>query len=337
MKTDRLCSEFPEESTVLPDGAPTYSRKAFLHRFLLLAGAATITLPAPMQLSRLFGAPRPDQELRKRPIPAYGESIPIVGLGTWRAFDYDDPASLVQLRTVLELFHAAGGRVIDTSPMYGLAEEVIGRLRGDLDPESPNALDLFTATKVWTSGYSEGRHQIQKSFSLLREIDLLQVHNMLDLETHWPYLEELKATGKIRYTGITHYTESAYEQLMVSIRKYRPDFVQFNYSVLDREAEARLLPLCMENRVAVLINRPFGGGQLFQKTKGKNLPDWMRSMGILSWSNAMLKFVLSHPAVTCVIPGTGKPDHILDNLNAARGELPDQEGRERIADYFKSL
>ncbi|HBS04397.1 MAG TPA: aldo/keto reductase [Leptospiraceae bacterium] len=311
------------------------SRAQFLRRFLLLGGAVGITLTQPMQLSRLFGIPRPDQELRKRPIPGYGETIPVVGLGTWQAFDYDDPESLVRLRTVLELFHAAGGRVIDSSPMYGLAEEVIGRLRGGLDPESPNALDLFTATKVWTRGDSAGRRQIQNSFSLLKEIDLLQVHNLLDLEVHWPYLQELKATGKIRYTGITHYTESGYDDLMNAIRKYDVDFAQFNYNVLAREAEKELLPLCMEKQVAVLINRPFGGGEIFSRVKGQELPAWMRKAGILSWSNAMLKFVLSHPAVTCVIPGTGKPDHLLDNMNAGRGELPDQETREQIARHFE--
>lgn len=310
------------------------SRAQFLRRFLLLGGAAGSILTQPMQLSRLFGIPRPDQELRRRPIPGYGETLPVVGLGTWQAFDHDDPESLVRLRTVLELFHAAGGRVIDSSPMYGLAEEVVGRLRGDVDPESPNALDFFTATKVWTRGDSAGRRQIQNSFSLLKEIDLLQVHNMLDLKTHWPYLQELKATGKIRYTGITHYTETAYDELMEAIRNYDVDFVQFNYNVVAREAEKELLPLCLEKQVAVLINRPFAGGSLFERFRDESLPAWMRKAGILSWSNAMLKFVLSHPAVTCVIPGTGKPEHLLDNMNAGRGELPDEETRERIAEVF---
>lgn len=310
------------------------SRRQFLSRILLLGGAAGITLSQPMQLSRLFGIPRPDQEMRRRPIPGYGETLPVVGLGTWQTFDHDDPESLVRLRTVLELFHAAGGRVIDTSPMYGESEEVLGRLRGDLHPDSPNALDLFTATKVWTNGDAAGRRQIAQSFSFLKEIDLLQVHNLLDFQTHWPYLQELKATGKIRYAGVTHYTESAYDELMDVIRKFDPDFVQFNYNVMAREAEKELLPLCMEKQVAVLINRPFGGGQLFSRVKGQDLPSWMRKAGILSWSNAMLKFVLSHPAVTCVIPGTGKPEHLLDNMNAGRGELPDEETRERIAGVF---
>ncbi|MCB1139914.1 MAG: aldo/keto reductase [Leptospiraceae bacterium] len=310
------------------------SRRQFLRRFLLLGGAAGITLTQPMQLSRLFGVPRPDQEMRRRPIPGYGETLPVVGLGTWQTFDHDDPESLVRLRTVLELFHAAGGRVIDTSPMYGLSEEVVGRLRGNLHPDSPNALDFFTATKVWTRGDTAGRRQIANSFSLLKEIDLLQVHNLLGFQIHWPYLEELKATGRIRYTGISHYTDAAYEDLMTVIEKYKPDFVQFNYNVSAREAEKKLLPLCLERQIAVLINRPFAGGELFSRVKNEPLPAWMRKAGILSWSNAMLKFVLSHPAVTCVIPGTGKPEHLLDNMNAGRGELPDEETRERISELF---
>ena len=264
-----------------------------------------------------------------RPIPKSGEQLAVVGLGTWQAFDIAPGGEdWDEAKRALNLFLRSGGRLIDSSPMYGRAEAAIGGLLA----EGADLPKPFLATKVWTSGRDEGRAQIEASFRALRTpvIDLVQVHNLLDLETHLDTLKELKRRGRIRYIGATHYHSGAYEELERVVRGGDLDFVQFNYSVAEREAEARLLPLARDNRVAVIVNRPFAGGELFSSIRQKPLPDWASELGCSSWAQLLLKYVLADTSVTCAIPGTRNPRHVLDNLGAASAPLPDAPMRQRI-------
>jgi diketogulonate reductase-like aldo/keto reductase len=268
-----------------------------------------------------------------RKIPSTGEALPVIGLGTWQAFDVrGDTAAL---REVVKIFSAMGGRLVDSSPMYGAAESVVGELAGELRLHER----LFFATKVWTSGRTEGIRQIEASFKRMRvqRMDLLQVHNLVDVETHTKTLLEMKAAQKTRYIGITHYTASAHDEVARWLRTGRYDFVQINYSLAERDADRTLLPLAAERNVAVIANRPFGEGALFRRVKGKALPPWTADLGIASWAQFFLKWIVSHPAVTCAIPGTGNPSHVRDNLGAAQGPLPDAALRRRMTDYFDSL
>lgn len=228
-----------------------------------------------------------------------------------------------------------GGKVIDSSPMYGRAEQVIGELTTGL----PEADQFFYATKVWTSGEESGKKQIEQSFQRLGRpvIDLLQIHNLLDWKTHLTTLRRLKEEGRIRYIGITHYTGSAHSQLEQIIRSEKVDFVQFNYSLLDRHAERSLLPTALDRGVAVLINEPFETGHLFKRVKGRPLPGWAAEYHIKSWSQFFLKFILSHPAVTCVIPGTSNPNNLVDNMKAGYGRLPDEHGRRKMIELVESF
>ncbi|HUM14853.1 MAG TPA: aldo/keto reductase [Candidatus Nitrosotalea sp.] len=265
-----------------------------------------------------------------RPIPSSGEAIPVVGLGTWRTFDVGpDVAERAPLRTVLQRFVELGGRVVDSSPMYGTAESVVG----DLATELAVTDTLFFATKVWTSGRAAGVAQIEQSFRRFhtKRVDLLQIHNLLDWRTHLRTLRDFKQTGRIRYVGVTHYTASAYDELERVLRSEPVDFVQVNYSVGEREAERRVLPLARERGVAVLVNRPFAEGGLFQRVRGKALPAWAAEIGCKSWAQVLLKWVLGHPATTCVIPATSRPEHLVDNMEAGVGELPDDRMRTQIA------
>lgn len=275
-------------------------------------------------------------ELIERRIPASGESLPVVGLGTWRTFDVggaeDERASL---REVLRAFVRGGGRVIDSSPMYGRAESVVGELVSELGARER----LFLATKVWTSGREAGVRQMEESFRRLRarRIDLLQVHNLVDWRTHLKTLRAWREEGRIRYLGVTHYTESAYGELARVLESEPVDFVQLNYSVAEREAERRLLPLAAEKKVAVLVNRPFAEGALFEKVRGKPVPPWAAEIGCRTWAQLFLKFVISHPAVTCAIPATSRPRHLEENLAAGAPPLPDPTMRQRIARLVASL
>jgi diketogulonate reductase-like aldo/keto reductase len=228
-----------------------------------------------------------------------------------------------------------GGSVIDSSPMYGKAETVVG----DLTHESEMANQFFYATKVWTSGEESGKAQIHQSFQRLRRpvIDLLQIHNLLDWQTHLKTLRQLKEEGKIRYIGITHYTSAAHSQLEQIIRTEKPDFVQFNYSILERNAERSLLPTAQDQGIAVLINEPFETGHLFKLVKGKPLPEWAADHDIKSWSQFFLKYILSHPAVTCVIPGTSNPKNLAENMEAGSGQLPDEPTRKKMIDFLEHL
>ena len=271
-----------------------------------------------------------------RTIPSSGESLPIIGLGTWQVFDAgNDQAARMPLKEVLKSFFAAGGRVLDSSPMYGTSESVVGDLCSELNVCEP----LFVATKVWTSGREEGIRQMETSFRRLKvkQMDLMQVHNLLDVATHTKTLLDWKAQGRVRHIGITHYTSSAYAEVEKTLKAAAYDFLQINYSLGERESERRLLPYAREKKVAVIVNRPFAEGAMFRKVKGKPLPDWAGELGIASWAQYFLKWILGHPAVTCVIPGTGRPEHMADNMGAGRGALPDEKQRKRMAEYYDAL
>lgn len=260
--------------------------------------------------------------MRTRAIPSTGEPLPVIGLGTYQGFDVaPGSAAYAQLPEVLHALFAAGGSVIDSSPMYGRAEATTGELLAAAGSRSR----AFLATKVWTRGRAEGRRQIEESLRLLRAdpVDLLQVHNLLDWRTHLPTLRELKAAGCIRYLGITHYSAGAYDELAAVMRAERFDFLQINYSLDEREAERRILPLAAECGMAVLVNRPFGGGGLLRRLRDRPLPGWATEIGATTWAQLLLKFVLSQPAVTCAIPGTGRPEHMADNARGGVGPIPD--------------
>ena len=275
--------------------------------------------------------------LAARPIPKSGEMLPVIGLGTWRVFDIGaDRAARARLGEVLERFVAGGAKLIDSSPMYGSAESVVGDLNHALGLRAK----LFLATKVWTSGRDEGIAQMERSMARMQAgdtLDLMQVHNLVDVATHTRTLTDWKAKGRVRYLGITHYTASAHGALARTLASGDYDFVQVNYSLDEPEAADRLLPLAQEKRAAVLVNRPFGEGGMFARVRGKPLPPWAAELGIASWAQYFLKWILGHPAVTCVIPGTGNPKHIVDNLAAGLGPQPDEAMRQRMARHFDSL
>src|SRR5947209_10719123 len=266
----------------------------------------------------------------RRPVPASGEMIPVVGLGTWRVFDVGgSPSERRPLKDVLKSLVELGGRVVDSSPMYGAAESVVG----DLASELAITDKLFLATKVWTSGRDAGVAQMEQSLKRLRaqRLDLMQIHNLLDWRTHLRTLREWKAAGRARYVGVTHYTSSAYDELERVLRGEPLDFVQVNYSLGEREAERRILPLARDRGIAVLVNRPFSEGGLFQRVRGQALPAWTAAFGCQSWAQFFLKWILAHPAVTCVIPATSRLEHLVDNMKAGTGNLPDAATRERMA------
>ena len=295
------------------------SRRAAL-RLLTAAGVAAAA-PFPATAA---------ESLLARPIPSTGEMLPALGLGTWRTFDVGaGAAERAPLKEVLGAFVAQGGRVIDSSPMYGAAEAVVG----DLAAELGMAGTLFLATKVWTSGTEAGIAQMEQSFRRLRtrRLDLMQIHNLLDWRAQLRTLREWKAAGRLRYLGVTHSTEGAYDELERVLRAEPLDFVQVNYSIGEREAERRILPLARERGVAVLVNRPFTEGGLFQRVRSTPLPAWAAELGCESWAQLFLKWILAHPAVTCVIPATSRVAHLVDNMKAGVGPLPDAAARERMA------
>lgn len=293
------------------------SRSTFLK---LAAAAALANGPAEAQT----GA-----RMQTRKIPSTGEQLPVVGCGTWRVFDVGAaPAERAPLADVLKVLFEAGGSVIDSSPMYGKAEGVVG----DLLAQAGTRDKAFLATKVWTSGREAGIAQMNDSFRLFRtdKIDLLQIHNLLDWQTHLPTLRAWKKEGRIRYLGVTHYTSSAHDQLAAVLKQGGFDFVQVDYSLDDRSAERRLLPAAADNGVAVLINLPFGGGGLLRKVLSRPLPAWAGDIGCTSWAQLLLKFVLANKAVTCVIPGTANPQHMRDNAQAGLGAYPDAAMLQRM-------
>ena len=296
---------------------------------LLGAAGATLTMnPLPVNSAAT--------DIIRRPIPKSGELLPAIGLGTYIVFDVASGApEMTELKEVLTVFIAGGARLVDSSPIYGRAESAVGELAGEL-----SALpSLFLATKVWISGREAGIEQMRNSMRRLRtrRIDLMQVHNLVDLATHLKTLREWKQAGAIRYLGITHYHEGAYRELekLLATRDY--DFVQFNYSLAEREAEARLLPAAADNGTAVIINRPLAQGELFAKVKGRTLPAWAAEFDCESWAQFFLKYIVAQPAVNCVIPGTGKARHMLDNLKAGTGRLPNEPQRRRMVELIRSL
>lgn len=271
-----------------------------------------------------------------RRIPSSGEELPVIGLGTWQVFDAGgDAAARAPLREVLRRFFAGGGRMVDSSPMYGSSEAVVGDLCAELGICEP----LFVATKVWTSGREDGIRQMETSFRRLRvaRMDLMQVHNLLDVGVHTKTLLDWKSKNRIRYLGITHYTSSAYAEVEKWLKAEKYDFLQINYSLAEREAERRLLSLARDKSMGVIANRPFAEGALFRRVRGKPLPPWAVEIGVASWAQYFLKWILGHPAITCAIPGTGKIEHLTDNLGAGHGVVPDEAMRKRMAGYLDSL
>ena len=311
----------------MPHPVPGADRGLTRREVLRLAAAALALGPAagacaggaPDAETRREERPVTPGTMRTRPIPSSGEALPVVGVGTWQNFDVaPGDEEYDALPAVLDALFAAGGTVIDSSPMYGRAERSVGELLAARDPRPP----AFLATKVWTTGREAGIAQMEESFRLLAtdRIDLMQVHNLLDWRTHLATLRRWKDDDRIRYLGITHYTASAYGEVEAVMRAEPLDFLQINYALDDRAAEERLLPLARERGVGVLVNRPFGAGGLLRRLGNRPLPGWAAEVGATSWARLALAFVLAHPAVTCVIPGTGDPRHMAEN--SAAGSAP---------------
>jgi diketogulonate reductase-like aldo/keto reductase len=296
----------------------------------LIGGAAAgVLLP-----NALVGAE--SSTMLTRAIPSSSEKLPVIGLGTYSVFDLDlAPDKERQLSEVLSLFVKLGGRVVDSSPMYGRAEEVVGALSSKLRLRDK----LFFATKVWTRGKQAGIDSMERSMSRLqtKTIDLMQVHNLVDVSTQLATMREWKAQGRFRYIGITHYNASAFAEVEKLLSAEKLDFLQINYSIMEREAESRILPLAQERQVAVLINRPFGGGDLFSRVRTKPLPDWAKEFDCESWAQFFLKWIIAHPAATCAIPATNNPRHLEDNMRAGIGRLPTEEMRRKMTEFLRSI
>jgi aryl-alcohol dehydrogenase-like predicted oxidoreductase len=312
-----------------PDGMKMSRRRA---ASMIAGGTAGLLVTGSTARAEAAATPA----ILQRTIPSSGEKIPSIGLGSWQVFDVGPGAAERQpLEEVLSRFAALGGRVVDSSPMYGRAEQVIGDIAARLGLHS----SLFLATKVWTTGKDEGIASMERSLAKLqtKRIDLMQVHNLVDARTHLATLRAWKEEGRARYFGITHYNSSAYPEVAKLLRAEKVDFLQINYSLGEREAEREILPLAQERGVAVLINRPLGGGDLFSRVRQKPLPDWAGEFDCLSWAQFLLKWIIAHPAVTCAIPATGNVRHLEDNMQAGIGRLPDAKLRTRMADVIALL
>jgi diketogulonate reductase-like aldo/keto reductase len=299
------------------------SRREFLDGMLALAAS-------PLVFDARVRAPRNAPTMLTRPIPSSNEALPVVGLGTWQTFDValTDTTAVERLTRTVRALYDAGGRVVDSSPMYGRSEETFGEIARRLGLTNK----LFMATKVWTSGQRAGVDQMRQSAEYFhrRMVDLMQIHNLVDWKTHLATLRRDKAEGRIRYIGVSHYTASAYRELESVIRSEPVDFVQLAYSPGYRAAERSLLPLAADRGVAVIVNRPFEGGDGLRGVLRKPLPAEVRRYAS-SWAQAFLKFIIAHPAVTCVIPGTSSPEHMADNAGAGSGEMPTSAEREAFA------
>jgi diketogulonate reductase-like aldo/keto reductase len=296
-------------------------------RDVLLTGAALGSMP----LTGLAD----ERRMIARPVPSSDEMVPVIGLGTYSVFDVEStPGQIATRREIVDLLLGAGGSVVDTSPMYNRSEKVIG----DIIASGALRDAMFIATKVWTDGRDAGIEQMSRSAELMKTdvIDLMQVHNLRDTAVHMRSIRELQEQGKIRYSGLTHYRDGAHDALAKAVREYRPQFLQINYSLGEREADQRLLPEAQDLGVAVIINRPYQAGGLFRAVRGRELPEWAREFAA-SWGQFFLKFIISHPAVTCVIPATSKPHHMRDNIEAGFGELPDAAMRERMVAFIREL
>ncbi len=296
-------------------------------RQVIAAGAVLGTLPG---LAVTKGA----SPMLANVIPASGESLPAIGLGTYNVFDVASTAAEIQQRqNIVDMMIAEGGSVIDTSPMYNRSEKVIG----DVITAGTDRSKLFLATKVWTDGQAAGAAQMRRSADLMNTtvIDLMQVHNLRDTAVHMATIRDLQDEGRVRYNGLTHYTAAAMRALEQEMKHHKPDFIQINYSLGERGAEERVLPLAQDMGIAVLINRPFQSGRLFAAVASRTLPDWAEEFAD-SWGQFFLKFIISHPAVTCAIPGTAKTHHMIDNMGAGHGILPGTAMRNRMADFLTS-
>lgn len=301
------------------------------HAVRVLGGATAATL-----LPVAARAPKVTNEILQRAIPSSAEKIPVVGLGTWQVFDVGtSPNERAPLKEVLQRFVQMGGKVIDSSPMYGRAETVLGDLTSELHLRDA----LFLATKVWTSGKEAGIDSMERSFERLRvqRLDLMQVHNLVDVETQLATMRGWKEQGRLRYLGVTHYIDSAFPEVEKILRREQLDFVQINYSIIDRKADERLLPLARDRGVAVLINRPFASGSLFSRLRAKPLPKWAAEFDCKSWAQFLLKWILGNGVVTCAIPATGNVRHLEDNMGAGRGRLPDEKMRQRMMEAVAEL
>jgi diketogulonate reductase-like aldo/keto reductase len=303
-------------------------------RLLVAATAAGLLLP----VNTASAQEKRESKLAilMRPISSSGDKVPVIGLGTWQVFDVgSSDLERKPLGDVLSLFVKLGGRVIDSSPMYGPAEEVIGDLATKLALRD----SLFLATKVWTTGKQSGIESMERSLARLqtKRIDLMQVHNLVDVGTHLATLRDSKAQGHIRYLGVTHYNSRAYDEVEKVLRNEKLDFVQINYSIMEREAEQRLLPLAQKRGVAVIVNRPFGGGDLFRKVRAKELPQWTAEFDCHSWAQFFLKWIITHPAVTCVIPATSNVRHLEDNMHAGLGRLPTAKERQKMVELVSAF
>jgi diketogulonate reductase-like aldo/keto reductase len=296
-------------------------------RDVLAAGAALGALPGAVFAS--------NTEMLRRKIPSSNESLPVIGLGTYGVFDVDStPAEITTRKDIVAKLVAAGGSLLDTSPMYNRSEKVIG----DVLDAGIERRKLFLATKVWIDGREPGIAQMNRSADLMNTdvIDLMQVHNLRDTAIHMATIRDRQEQGLIRYSGLTHYTAGAHDALAREMAEFSPEFIQINYSLGEREAETRVLPIARDLGIAVLVNRPYQAGRLFRAVSGKQLPNFAKDFAD-SWGQFFLKFIISHPAVTCVIPATSKPHHMLDNLGAGFGNIPDAPVRKRMVDYFASL
>jgi diketogulonate reductase-like aldo/keto reductase len=315
------------EEPMINNKTQVLSRRQFM-RGLGLLSAGIALMP-----KKIFGDSR---QPITRAIPSTGERLPAIGMGTSRTFDVgNDPAGMAQLSKVLQVFFDNGGAVIDTSPMYGTSEKVIGELLKTIQ----NKTKLFAATKVWTNGKQNGIEQMQESMRLMgvAVMDLMQIHNLRDWKTHLPTLRQWKQEGKIRYIGITTSHGRFHAELEQIMRTEDLDFVQFTYNIGNRTVEDSLLPLAADRGMATLINRPFQRGALFRRAKGQSVPEWAKEFDCKSWGQFFLKFAVSHPAVTCVIPATDKVNHMADNMAANFGRLPSPSMRKRMVAYFSSL
>lgn len=276
-----------------------------------------------------------EKSMNQRKIPSTEESIPVIGLGTWQTFDVGNSQEERQpLKEVLKILIGNGGSVIDSSPMYGRSEKVVGELTTELNIKQK----IFEATKVWTTGKEAGIKQMQTSMNLMKAqpMDLMQIHNLVDWETHMDTLTKWKEEGLIRYIGITHYHTGGYKEIEKIMKTEKIDFIQINYNLLERDASARILPLAKDKGIAVLINRPYEGGSLFRLTKNKTFPSWADEFDAKTWGQFFLKFILANPAVTCVIPGTSKAKHMQDNVLAGFGKLPSPDHQRKMIELLTS-
>ena len=284
-------------------------------------------------LPTLSNASMLNESMLKRVIPSSGEEMPVIGLGTSRVFDIEPSKNELNVREkILDIFYENGGRLIDTSPMYGMSEEIIGITAKKYIEKNR----FFLATKVWTEGRENGMRQIEESFQKMRtdKISLIQVHNLLDWKTQIKTLRSLKDEGRIDYIGITHYKSNAFDEMIKIMKAEKVDFAQFNYSMGEREAEQKILPFCKDNGIATLINRPFMRGRLFREAQEKKLPSWVSDYDIDSWGQFFLKYIISHDAVTNIIPATSKPKNMLDNARAGMGRMLDEKAKKRMLEVF---